>query len=522
MLQRIAGLVLLGALLSGPVAAQAPAAEAPQVSPDKQKQITKLEARIRGLLNRIQAIDEELAKLPKDPPGMVPAAPEGGVGVVDPLAPGNEGAPAMGPDGMPMEGGGMAAVPMTRRQRLEMEKKKALEEVFKLRSELKALKDEETSNPLEADNVPELHPTILYGGKLEQNPFGIKIGSWGSGVVEEAETGMLEGLKSLLLYTDGYYRGMKMDFATPPDLTKYFGDPKRAYLEMDIVFFPKKEEVAVTGEGSSEMAPEEGMSEVSPAESGMEGAPVMDTINPEMSPTSDGAGGGVAPPAGMFPGELPPGNETGLVEPGMEGGMVATPVAQAKPAPPATRSLRVVLDTDRGPAVAEDIWFDHLYQVYPGWTRVFIPLTDFHRMEERAPEKLNRIRLFGDTTDAFYIGQVRLVSDEVPITPVIVGSPRLDVVVGEEFKFESYADAGLSVLNYTWEFGDGQTEETTVPTVEHIYVKPGEYTVTLTASDADGLKEAGKTTATVVVKATSALPRQPGGRPGGAGMPVPE
>lgn len=521
MLQRIAGLVLLGALLSGPVAAQAPAAEAePQVSPDKQKQITKLETRIRGLLNRIQAIDEELAKLPKDPPGI--AQPAGGdIGMVQP---GPEGAPAMGPDGMPMEGGMEAAVPMTRRGRLELEKKNALAEVFKLRAELKKLKDEDTVNPLEADNVAELHPMILYGGKLDKNPFGLKVGSWGSGVVEEAEEGMLEGLQSLLLYTDGYYRGMKFDFATAPDLTKYFGDPKRAYLEMDIVFFPKKEEAPVAGgESGLEGSPEGSSSEMMP-----------DEMNPELSAPMEGGssmmpGEGVTAMEGggsMMPGEvapaLEPGMEGGMMEPGTEMGM--TPAAAAKPAPPATRSLRVVLDTDRGPAVAEDVWFDHLYQVYPGWTRVFIPLTDFRRTEERAPEKLNRIRLFGDTTDAFYIGQVRLVSDEVPITPVIVGGPRIDAVAGEELMIESYADAGLSVLNYAWDFGDGEKDETKVSNAEHIYVKPGEYTVTLTASDADGLKPPGTVTATVVVKAYKPIPRvQPGMvGPGGSSMPAPE
>jgi len=407
MLQRIAGLVLLGALLAGPVGAQAPAAEpGPQLSPEKLKEITKLETRIRGLLNRIHAIDEELAKLPKDPPGMVqPPMPEGGVGVVQPgMVAGPEGAPAMGPEGMPIDGG-MAAVPMTRRQRLEQEKNKALEEVFKLRGEVKALKDEETVNPLEADNIAELHPTILYGGKLEHNPFGLKIGSWGSGVVEEADAGMLEGLKSLLVYTDGYYRGAKLEFATSPDLTRYFADPKRAYLEMDIVFFPKKEAAPVAAEGSMEGGSGEVMAP------GMEPALEGSAAMPEAPPVMEGGGmppgmfSGAPPatgePGSMEPGSMEPGMEPGMVDPGMGG----TPAAPAKPAPPATRSLRVVLDTDRGAAVAEDVWFDHLYQVYPGWTRVFIPLTDFQRTEERAPEKLNRIRLFGDTNDAFYVGQ---------------------------------------------------------------------------------------------------------------------
>lgn len=518
MRQFFAGLILFGALLGGPAVAQeAAAAAAPEVTPEQQKQITRLEARIRGLLARVQAIDAELEKLPPDPPGTV-APGVVGPGQVEPgMAPPAGGEPAVGPDGLPMEGDPTMAVPMTRRQRLEAEKTAALTEVFKLQNEIRGIRNEATSNPLDDDNVPELHPMVLYGGKLTANPFGLQVGSWGSGVVEESDTGLLDGLKSLLVYASGYYSGAKFDFATPPELDRYFGDPDRAYLEMDIVFFPEKQATAGVEGGLEGMPDDPGM--MDPA---MEGAPAGDMADPMMAPAmpGDAMPGGQMNPDGFPPaegGSLDPAMEPGMMEPGS--GM---PTAAAKPGPPATRSLRIVLDTDRGPVVAEDVWFDHLYQVYPGWTRVFVSLKDFKRTEERAPEKLNRIRLFGDTTDAFYLGQLRFVSDEVPIQPAIVGAPTIEVVAGEEFTFESYAEAGLSVLNYTWDFGDGQTEETTVPTAEHIYVKPGEYTVTLTASDADKLKEPGQVTATVVVKAFSEIPRQrPGFGAGAPGMPMP-
>jgi cysteinyl-tRNA synthetase len=43
------------------------------------------------------------------------------------------------------------------------------------------------------------------------------------------------------------------------------------------------------------------------------------------------------------------------------------------------------------------------------------------------------------------------------------------------------------IVNYTWNFGDGNFTSTNHSTVIHIYTSPGEYTVTLTITDNDGL-----------------------------------
>jgi DNA-binding beta-propeller fold protein YncE len=40
-----------------------------------------------------------------------------------------------------------------------------------------------------------------------------------------------------------------------------------------------------------------------------------------------------------------------------------------------------------------------------------------------------------------------------------------------------------SIASYTWNFGDGHTQTTTVPAVQHVYAQPGNYTATLTVTD---------------------------------------
>jgi hypothetical protein len=43
-----------------------------------------------------------------------------------------------------------------------------------------------------------------------------------------------------------------------------------------------------------------------------------------------------------------------------------------------------------------------------------------------------------------------------------------------------------AIASYLWEFGDGQTLTSALPAVQHVYAKPGSYTVTLTVTDQAG------------------------------------
>jgi len=51
--------------------------------------------------------------------------------------------------------------------------------------------------------------------------------------------------------------------------------------------------------------------------------------------------------------------------------------------------------------------------------------------------------------------------------------------------FDASASTG-AIVRYTWDFGDGTTQETQVPTTQHTYTDPGEYEVELTVTDTSG------------------------------------
>jgi hypothetical protein len=237
-------------------------------------------------------------------------------------------------------------------------------------------------------------------------------------------------------------------------------------------------------------------------------------------------GAGMNPDATLVP---PPGGE-GAPPPGAEQPPVDNGGAQgAGPkSPPATQKLRIIFDTDRGPIAAEDVTFDYTYEVNEGWTRIFVPMTAFTNPSERVPNQLKRLALFGDQKDAFYVGMIRFVADEVPIKPTIIGAKKMSAVVGQQFTLDCVVDAGLSAVDYVWDWGDGSQDEVKEPRASHIYVKAGTYTVTLTARDVDGLKEPGKYTCTIVAQPFADEPANPnpgeaaGGRiPGGPAIGAP-
>lgn len=62
-------------------------------------------------------------------------------------------------------------------------------------------------------------------------------------------------------------------------------------------------------------------------------------------------------------------------------------------------------------------------------------------------------------------------------------------LVGENVTFNassSYDPDGM-IVNYTWNFGDGNTTSVTTPITYHVYNAPGRYIITLVVTDNDGL-----------------------------------
>ncbi len=63
--------------------------------------------------------------------------------------------------------------------------------------------------------------------------------------------------------------------------------------------------------------------------------------------------------------------------------------------------------------------------------------------------------------------------------------------------------AGGGIVKYTWNFGDGQTAETTTPTTTHVYTREGDGTASLIVTDAQGAVSAA---ATAPVKLVDGVP----------------
>ncbi len=90
------------------------------------------------------------------------------------------------------------------------------------------------------------------------------------------------------------------------------------------------------------------------------------------------------------------------------------------------------------------------------------------------------------------IVQERTVNVSKPL-PVAKFTALATVLVGEADHFDagkSTGSEGSAITEYKWEFGDGASATTKVPTISHTYSKAGSYTVKLTVLDANKLTSA--------------------------------
>jgi DNA-binding beta-propeller fold protein YncE len=62
------------------------------------------------------------------------------------------------------------------------------------------------------------------------------------------------------------------------------------------------------------------------------------------------------------------------------------------------------------------------------------------------------------------------------------GSPGLPT----SFDASASTESDFAIATYNWNFGDGHAQASVSPTIQHVYTRPGAYTVTLTVSDQAG------------------------------------
>lgn len=139
------------------------------------------------------------------------------------------------------------------------------------------------------------------------------------------------------------------------------------------------------------------------------------------------------------------------------------------------------------------------------WMRVAVPLAKFKPTNgdaqangEPTEFRLKRLLVFSDVPSTMYLGEMKLVTDNTPIKVEPLDSQTLAII--DPVFLVANAQSGVSSLKYSWDFdsNNGIQAEVIGRVGRYVYTRGGDYTVTLTVSDVDGLK----TPVTVTTKIT--------------------
>ena len=165
---------------------------------------------------------------------------------------------------------------------------------------------------------------------------------------------------------------------------------------------------------------------------------------------------------------------------------------------PKAGTVRFVFVSDNGLSVAAEEPTNPL-DPDDNWCRVAVPLAKFKVAGDPQEFKLKRLLVFTDLPTTLYLGEIKLVTDTTPIKVEPLSSQV--VIIYDEVLFPAKASGGVSSLKYSWDYdaSNGIQEETTGPIGRYTYVRGGEFKVTLTVSDADGIKQPVSVTTTVSV-----------------------
>lgn len=133
------------------------------------------------------------------------------------------------------------------------------------------------------------------------------------------------------------------------------------------------------------------------------------------------------------------------------------------------------------------------------WRRVGVPLQKIPGFS-KTNQTLSAMYLSGDGRSTFFVGEIRVLTDQTPIQGSLPFR-ELNLGRGQEVQLYATAEAGYSILEYVWDFDDkdGLQEEAVGQVIYRKFRMPGEFTVTCTIRDQFGLKQPWKGTIAVVV-----------------------
>ena len=317
--------------------------------------------------------------------------------------------------------------------------------------------------------------TILYRPGVPLSEQSISVKSWGGGICTETDDTAYEGTKSIRVTTKNFYQGGTMLFGKNVDLAASFGDKNNllriTYKSLD----------AATGSTGGI-----GGSGRPPAGGGGFG---------DGGGAIGGALGGGQGGRGGGGGSIPGGGAGG---PAFGGGGGGTGAA----APATLKSIRMIITTTDGKRSEAVLPAATSSSNDRGWKQAGIPLQAIKGFQT-TNKVISSVSFAGDVSTAFYIGDMRVLSDKTPIR----GEPNirtLQTFKNAENIYSATGYGGSSVLKYTWDFddADGIQVDAEGQAVRYKYRiasddaanpgsirKDGVFIVTLTISDAYGLKE---------------------------------
>lgn len=310
--------------------------------------------------------------------------------------------------------------------------------------------------------------TILYfpGKTVKDQNIGLK--GWGSGTIRETNEAAYEGTVSIGVATRSFFQGGIMNFGSPIDLAAAFGD-KSNLLRITLkvansgMVFPGGG--ATPGGGN----PGAGFGAVGNTGGGAAGGP----------PRPGGAGG-----EGVGAGQAGPGGTA-------PGGSGATE---------SLKNIRLIVGTTDGKKSEVYVPISTSSAGERGWRFVAIPLQGVRGLEN-TNKIIKSIAISGDAPTTVYVGEIRVINDTTKISGDINPRGAMNLALGDEITFTAYGYGGSSVLKYTWDFNgaDGIQVDAEGQVVKRKFRKPGSYTITLTISDAYGLKASYSTSVEIKV-----------------------
>ena len=293
----------------------------------------------------------------------------------------------------------------------------------------------------------------LYNPTRSVKDQGIGLTSWGSGTIAETDETAFEGTTSIRVSSRNYFQGGIVTFATPLNLSQPFGDKSNL-----LVFTMHIPGVATGSSGG-------GKGSTTGKGGGAKGGGAGAGLGGELGPNSGGGGGG---------------------------GATVTSTASLE-------RIRLIVTTTDG--MRSEAFLDVKGRVADdkGWLKTSIPLqaiTGFSKTNKM----VSSIALAGDAVATFYVGEVSILNDSTPVYGEI-NQGDLNLALGDVVQFVGSGYAGSTPVVYDWDFdgSDGIQIDATGQVIKRKFRKPGDFVVTLTVSDAYGLKTPYKTSIKVTV-----------------------